>query len=301
MQTVKYNILPVPTFAAFGVNYAETEQLDYAPQKAVTLDGSSKETARAEIALADNESALYDITVQESGQQTLIQFCSAQGRGRLETAVTAGSGDKVKLVQVIENGGEQLVNTVKASLSANAHFELVQIYLGGADIISEVRTTLEGRASRFDAAIGYSLSGEDKLRLNVVADHIGRKSLSQIDVKGVLDGGSSKTFCGTIDFKQGASGAKGAESEEVLLMTDSVRNKTVPLILCAEEDVEGAHGASVGRIDEEQLFYMQSRGIPADEVYSLMARARLAQIISRIGDEEARRRVYHAVGSDTDE
>ena len=84
-------------------------------------------------------------------------------------------------------------------------------------------------------------------------------------------------------------------------MTDSVRNKTVPLILCAEEDVEGAHGASVGRIDEEQLFYMQSRGIPADEVYSLMARARLAQIISRIGDEEARRRVYHAVGSDTDE
>ena len=60
-----------------------------------------------------------------------------------------------------------------------------------------------------------------------------------------------KVFRGSIDFKRGASGAKGTESEQVLLLGDDVINQTIPLILCAEEDVEGNHGAAIGELDEE--------------------------------------------------
>ena len=50
------------------------------------------------------------------------------------------------------------------------------------------------------------------------------------------------------DFKKGAKGAKGDELEDVLLLDDGVQNQTIPLILCAEEDVEGNHGASIGSL-----------------------------------------------------
>ena len=57
-------------------------------------------------------------------------------------------------------------------------------------------------------------------------------------------------------------GAKGDEKEDVLLVGDNMVNQTIPLILCAEEDVEGNHGASIGKLDENMLFYAATRGIP---------------------------------------
>ena len=115
-------------------------------------------------------------------------------------------------------------------------------------------------------------------------------------MRGVLGDEAEKVFRGTIDFKNGAVGAKGAENEEVLLMDEKVRNKTVPLILCAEEDVEGSHGASIGRIDEGQVFYMESRGIPREKIYELMARAKLAQVAAKIGHEATEQRIAGLIG-----
>ena len=107
----------------------------------------------------------------------------------------------------------------------------------------------------------------------------------------MLDKNSRKTFKGTIDFVGGCAGASGAESEDTLLIGDKTVNKTVPLILCAEEDVEGSHGASIGRVDENHIFYMQSRGLPEEKIIQLMARSKIAQIISTISDEDLRERL----------
>ena len=104
---------------------------------------------------------------------------------------------------------------------------------------------------------------------------------------GVLRDSSQKTFRGTIDFKTGSSGAVGAETEDVLLLGETVVNKTVPLILCAEEDVKGSHGATIGQLDEEMLFYLGSRGISEEKAVDLMAGARIGRIIREVGDEIA--------------
>ena len=88
-----------------------------------------------------------------------------------------------------------------------------------------------------------------------------------------------------------AAEAAGRDPEDVLLIGEKVVNKTVPLILCAEEDVEGSHGASIGRVDEVHIFYMQSRGIPEDKIAELMAQSKIAQIVNTIGDEETQNRI----------
>ena len=80
----------------------------------------------------------------------------------------------------------------------------------------------------------------------MVANHFGEKTMSYINSDWALRGQAHKVFRGTIDFKRGSSGAEGQEEERVLLLGDDVENKTIPLILCAQEDVKGNHGATIG-------------------------------------------------------
>lgn len=73
---------------------------------------------------------------------------------------------------------------------------------------------------------------------------------------GALRDGAKKIFRGTIDFKTGASDSVGNELENVLMLGDDVENKTVPVILCSEENVVGNHGATIGELDEDTMFYL---------------------------------------------
>ena len=112
-----------------------------------------------------------------------------------------------------------------------------------------------------------------------------------MDAAGVLSEKATKIFRGTIDFRKGCAGSVGNEKEEVLLLDDTIVNQTIPLILCDEEDVEGNHGASIGKIDEELLFYLESRGIGEEEVYEMMAKAKINAICNKISEEETKSQV----------
>ena len=87
-------------------------------------------------------------------------------------------------------------------------------------------------------------------------------------------------------------------NKNVLLLGDDVINKTIPLILCTEEDVKGSHGASIGQLDEETLFYMQARGISEEQAYALMADARIEAVCQKIPDETAQKLVKAYLGGD---
>ena len=65
-----------------------------------------------------------------------------------------------------------------------------------------------------------------------------------------------------------------------MLLGDGVVNQTIPLILCGEEDVEGNHGATIGRLDEKMLFYLASRGKPEEAARSLLASARIEAVVA---------------------
>ena len=96
---------------------------------------------------------------------------------------------------------------------------------------------------------------------------------------------AKKTYRGTIDLKNGASGAVGEEQEDVLLLSENVVNNSIPVILCTEEDVQGEHGATIGRIAEDTLLYMQSRGIGKDECEKLLSRSKVQRVANKITDE----------------
>jgi len=113
--------------------------------------------------------------------------------------------------------------------------------------------------------------------------------------KGVLMGNASKTFRGTIDFKNGSSGSVGDEQEDALLLSEDVVNKTMPVILCQEEDVDGRHGATIGQLGEDILFYMQTRGIDEEEAKRIITKARLESVARMIPDPEIMQKVLYYI------
>ena len=119
--------------------------------------------------------------------------------------------------------------------------------------------------------------------------YTGKTQYTDIQVDGTLKDAAKKVFRGSIDFKRGSSGSKGAETENVLLLGDDVENKTIPLILCAEEDVDGSHGATIGELDEETLFYFAARGIDQETAEDIMTKAKLEVLYQHIQDEETER------------
>ena len=116
-------------------------------------------------------------------------------------------------------------------------------------------------------------------------------SESRILASGALADKAYKTFRGTIDFKTGSSGSKGDEREKVILLDEDVVNRSIPLILCTEEDVEGAHGAAIGSLDEEILFYIKSRGISPEEAKRLVIFGMFESLLMQAGNESLGNRV----------
>lgn len=246
-----------------------------------------------------------EITAAPYAEATVIAFyeseCSAAGFGAVQTIVKAAEGAKIHLVQAVKVGDNfEFINDVGITEGDSAHVEVTQLYLGGSSVYGGIFSDLAGYRSEFKNDIGYMLQNDENLDINIVASHSGKKSSCEITAKGVLSDKAQKVFRGTIDFLNGASGAKGAENEEVLLMSETVVNKTIPLILCAEEDVEGSHGASVGRIDENFIFYMMSRGISEERIYQIMANAKILSIMNNIDDDETKTRILKWLGGDSD-
>lgn len=236
------------------------------------------------------------VHLREDSELTLIMdFTSAKNAGgvaAVQLRVWAEAHAMLHLVQLQRlGGGYTFYDDIGAECGAGSQVDVIQLMLGGNQTYLGSWTALSGTASAWNSDAGYLVGKAGQLDMNFVAYHTGKKTTSRMDASGVLREHGRKLFRGTIDFRKGAAGAVGNEKEDVLLLDDTVVNQTIPLILCEEEDVEGNHGATIGKLDEELLFYLESRGIPEAEVYEMMAKARIDAISSRIKDEATRKLV----------
>lgn len=226
----------------------------------------------------------------------------AQGLAAIQTKIYAEEGALVRLVQVQRlPKGFTCLNDVGGLCENGAKIEVTHLVLGGKATYQGCQIDLTGHDSALETDIGYLLESGSKLDMNYNAIHRGKKTTSRIDASGVLKENAFKLFRGTIDFKHGSAGSVGNEKEDVLLLDDSAVNQTIPLILCAEEDVQGNHGATIGKLSEETLAYMAARGIPEETAYALMAKARIHRVCERIPDETTRQLVEQELEGGTND
>lgn len=178
------------------------------------------------------------------------------------------------------------LNDIGGLCEEQSHVELLQLSLGAKKSYQGCFVQLQGAESTMQTEIGYALTGQQSLDMNYVTNHYGKKTKSCLKANGVLQEKASKLFRGTIDFKHGSSGSEGEEHEDVLLLGNEIINQTIPLILCAEEDVQGNHGATLGQIDDSVLFYLCSRGMTKEEAELMLIQARIDALCSKIPSEK---------------
>jgi len=247
----------------------------------------------------ENSLNSHIIYVSEGSELTLIEVFESENKENLlglQTRVYVCENASIKLVRVnLLSDSTDHFDDLGFHLENDAKAELVQLELGGKRSYVGVRTELVGRKSEYRSATGYLCKGDSLLDMNFVTNEWGKKVSSNMDASGVLLDNSTKVYRGTIDFKEGAKGASGFEKEDTLLFSPNIINKSVPLILCHEEDVEGDHGATIGRIDEKLLFYIKSRGIDEKAAKQLMTEAYINAVTEQIGDDETEGKVIKYV------
>ncbi len=141
----------------------------------------------------------------------------------------------------------------------------------------------------------YAKTKAEQIDINILAENYGKESKTKINVLGMLDGLAQKSFKGIIDFKRGAKQSVGEEKEFALMLSKGVKSKSLPVLLCGEEDVLGVHATSSGKLLDDAIFYITSRGISGVDAKKLLVKAKFNVILSRLFDEKIAKEVSEKI------
>ena len=174
---------------------------------------------------------------------------------------------------VAATAGQQHLDSLGVVAYEAAEVSVRQYVIGAATTALGTTVELAGDRSRLDLSLRYLAGAGENLDLAYYVPVRGKKCRANLDMCGVLSDDAKKALRATIDLIHGCKGSKGSEQETVLVCGDDVVNKTLPTILCDEDDVEGSHGAAIGSVSAEQLAYLQDRGLSLEEAEALFSRA----------------------------
>lgn len=258
-----YSEIPMRTWRWLGVNEARVEESVLIPDMA----------------------AVQSLSVPAGESRELTVVYHQEGEGRLDVRVAEGGSLKLTVVQLLPDD-RQYAGQVEVELAKGASLEAVAVEVGAAKAVSKMQVFLKGDESRADVHVLYFGHEARKLDMNYVLVQEGRQTEANLNVYGALSGQADKIFRGTLDFRRGSKGSKGYEKEQVIVLSGKVRNRSVPLMLSGEDAVEGHHAVSIGKMDENKLFYLMSRGLDMAEARRLVVEAAFNPVLDRIGDEE---------------
>jgi Fe-S cluster assembly protein SufD len=256
-----------------------------------------------------------------SGEQTLrLRFVSdAVNTGHTAAVrIVARPGARLLILESHEGAGSAYVahNRIELDVAEGAEVTRVVLAEEAADAIAvtnaEARVAPGGRHRQTIVTTGaklqrletqlahagaggdvrmdglYLLDGARHADLTSVVDHLGPDGVTSQLTKGVVRDTARGVFQGKIVVERGADGADARMGHHALILGERAEVDAKPELVIYADDVQCAHGNTVGNLDEAALFYMQQRGLPADEARALLTRAFLIEVVDRIAHEGAR-------------
>lgn len=154
--------------------------------------------------------------------------------------------------------------------------------------VSENATHLEGNGSKTNARTVTVGTGRNVQNFTAKTVHFGLDTDGQILQRGVLTDRTTAIYNAIGQIFNGATRANAEQESRVLMLSGDARGDANPILLIDEDDVTAGHAASVGRIDEMQLYYLQSRGLTKDEAARLIIHGFLAPVVSELPIETVR-------------
>jgi len=229
---------------------------------------------------------------------TLIESCTGQGRTLHNPVFEIALDERAHLTHARIN--EEALDAfhlaaIHARVAARATYDSFVLNLGGRLTRGEIHVTLEGEGASAHLNGAQLLAGEQHADATTSLDHAAPGCPSRQVYKTVLSGRSRGVFQGKILVRKPAQKTDGYQMNQALLLSGTAEMDCKPQLEIYADDVKCSHGATIGALDETQLFFLRSRGIPAAEASAILVAAFLQEAVDGIQDEAAREAVQAAL------
>jgi len=224
------------------------------------------------------------ILIGTHAQCSIIETYKGTGRyfTNSVTEIAAGENAVVDHYKVQQESGDAYhVATLAVALGRNANFSSHSISLGGALARNDAAVVLsEGTEATLNGL--YIVNGTQHIDNHTVIDHAKPHGTSHELYKGILDGKSSAVFNGRIIVRKDAQKTDSKQTNKNLVLSDESVINTKPELQILADDVRCTHGATIGQLDAESLFYLRSRGIGKADARDLLTYAFAQDIVDRV-------------------
>lgn len=212
-----------------------------------------------------------------------------------ETYVAQNADADILRLQNEHNNSCQVTNTW-ISQDRDARCQHGTVTLHGGTVRNNLHVRMQGEGGETNA-LGLFLTDKMQHVDNfTVIEHASPHCISNQHYKGVLDDSSKGSFNGKIHVYPDAQLTEAYQTNNNILLTDTAKMNTKPQLEIYADDVKCSHGATVGQLDEDALFYLQARGIPRDQSRLLLMDAFAHEVIDRIKQDSLQLRISELVG-----
>ena len=242
------------------------------------------------------------IDLEENSEARFIfkykSLTKEQNFNHIKEVITGEKNSKANIT-ILNLLNENSNNFISVDLKEyeNSNIKHNIIDLGGSISISNFYGELLEYNSIHHLNSIYYGNKESTIDINYHIKNIGKNTKNYINVEGAITDNAVKHFKGTIDFIKGSTKSIGKENENCILLSDTCKSRSLPMLLCEEENVEGEHGVSSGKIDFTKLFYLMSRGFSEKEAQKLLVISSFNKIIEEINDEKIEKEVLDLINT----
>jgi Fe-S cluster assembly protein SufD len=236
--------------------------------------------------------ATVSVEVKAGASLLLLETYEGRADGYVSNValnISVGEGGRLTRVVIADDSDDAIsISVAELTLAKGAVLEQATLSTGAKLQRLETRVAHPGEGAEVRLDGLYLLDGARHADVTSVVDHTGPDGRTSQLTKGVVRDTARGVFQGKIIVERGADGTDARMGHHALILGERAEIDAKPELVIYADDVQCAHGNTVGNLDQAALFYMQQRGIPADEARALLTQAFLIEVVDRIGHEGAR-------------
>ena len=242
----------------------------------------------------------HTITVEAGARLTLLEVNLGAGvyfNNSVLSATIAADATLIHLRMQQEAESAFHLSTVYADVAARGTYDSFSLALGGRLTRMEVHARLGGESAMAHLNAAQLLGGTQHGDFTTIVTHDAPSTASRQTVKNVLTGRARGVFQGKIEVARIAQKTDGYQMNQTLLLSRDAEINCKPQLEIYADDVKCSHGATIGELDAGQMFYLRSRGIPAEEARNMLVRAFLSEALDPITHDGARAAMEAAIAA----
>ncbi len=240
------------------------------------------------------------VIAEENSAATIIESYASMGSGDYFTSAVAelviGAGAQLRHYKLQRESMESFhVATTKVDLGKESKFDTTTITLGAQLSRHDIGIRMDHEEAECWVDGLYMIDNGQHTDTHSLIDHLQPHCTSHQLYKGILDGRSRAVFNGKVFVHKGAQQTDAMQTNKNMLLSNEARVDTKPQLEIFADDVKCAHGAAIGQLDEEELFYLQTRGMNRDVARNLLTYGFAEEVIAKIGIDSIRAQLDEAV------